>query len=226
MKKQWCIPPKANAGFVCRTEDVLDIYTRPYDPCYPVVCMDEKSKQLISETREPILGQPGQPTRYDYEYRREDVCNLFLFFEPLRAWRHVEVTDRRTKIDWAYAMKQLADIHFPDAERIVVVMDNLNTHSASSFYEAFEPAEAKRLAHRFEFHFTPKHGSWLNMAEIELSVIGRQCLSGRVPNITSLRSRLAAFENDRNNKSGKVDWRFTTEDARIKLKRLYPSIQH
>jgi hypothetical protein len=207
-------------------EDVLDVYIRPYNPYYPQVCMDETNRQLIKETRIPLPMELGQEQRYDYEYERNGVCNLFMFYAPLEeGWRHVKVTDRRTKQDWAYAMRELSDVRFPDAIKIVVVMDNLNTHTPGSFYEVFEPAEAKRLVDRFEFHYTPKHGSWLNMAEIELSALTQQCLDRRIPDQETLAREVAAWETERNTKKAKIDWRFTTDDARIKLKRLYPSIE-
>ena len=203
-------------------EDVLDVYARPYDATRPMVCMDETNKQLLEEVREPLPMKPGQPARSDNEYRREGVANLFMFFEPLAGWRRVNVTDRRTRHDWAEAMRELADVHYPHAEKIVVVLDNLNTHDAASFYEAFSAPEAHRLAHRFEFHYTPKHGSWLNMAEIELSVLGRQCLDRRIPDKQALSAEVSAWEAKRNHDAVKVDWQFTTDDARIKLKHLYP----
>lgn len=206
-------------------EDVLEVYKHPYDPAYPQVCMDEVSKQLVSETRQPLPMQPGQPQRYDYEYRREGVCNLFIFFEPLRGWRHLKVTQRRTRQDWAWAMRDLVDVYYPDAKRIIVVLDNLNTHNGASLYETFEPAEARRILERLELHYTPKHGSWLNMAEIELSVFARQCLNRRIPDQDTLQREVAALETERNRVASTVDWRFTTADARIKLKRLYPVIQ-
>lgn len=205
-------------------EDVLDVYTRPHDPKHPVVCMDETSKQLVGETRRPVPMKPGQPGRHDYEYQRNGVCNLFMFFEPLGGWRTVKVTDRRTKVDWAWAMRELVDIHFADAEVVTVVQDNLNTHSPSSFYEAFAPPEARRILDRLELHFTPKHGSWLNMAEIELSALARQCLSRRIPDKSQLYQEIQEWERTRNALGTKADWRFTTDDARIKLRRLYPSI--
>jgi len=205
-------------------EDVLDVYTQPYDPLRPQVCMDETSKQLLSDVYEALPAQAGQPQRVDYEYQREGVADLFMFFEPLAGKRLVQVTDQRTRKDWAHAMKTLADEIYPQAEKIVIVMDNLNTHSPTSFYEAFEPQEARRLANRFEFHYTPKHGSWLNMAEIELGVLIRQCLSRRIADKTTLEREVLAWQNDRNAKVVKVDWRFTTADARIKLKHLYPVI--
>jgi hypothetical protein len=187
--------------------------------------MDETSKQHIEETRIPIPMRPGQNKCYDYEYKRNGVSNVFMFFAPIPGWRHVKVTDRRTKIDWAEAMRELADKYFPDAEKITVVMDNLNTHSPSSFYEAFEPKEAKRILNKFEFHYTPKHGSWLNMAEIELSILNKQCLDRRIPNQTKLKQEIQVWETARNLMDKTIDWRFTTEDARIKLKRLYPAYE-
>lgn len=186
--------------------------------------MDETSKQLLSDLHEPIPLQPGQAQRVDYEYKREGVADLFMFFEPLAGKRYVRVTDQRTRKDWAYAMKELADVIYPEAEKIVIVMDNLNTHSPASFYETFEAEEARRLTNRFEFHYTPKHGSWLNMAEIELGVLIRQCLSRRIADKETLAAQVNAWQNDRNAKVVKVDWRFTTADARIKLKYLYPVI--
>lgn len=216
---------EASAEFVSHMEDVLDVYQRPYDPKRPQVCMDETNKQLLADVRPQLAAKPGQPARYDYEYAREGVGNLFMFVEPLAGKRHVEVTDRRTKTDWALAMRRLSDVYYPEAEVIVVVLDNLNTHSPASFYEAFEPPEAHRLAKRFEFHHTPKHGSWLNMAEIELSALGRQCLAQRIPNMNYLAKEVSSWENERNASVVKVQWRFTTADARIKLTHLYPRIQ-
>ena len=217
------IPPEADAKFVYHMEDVLGLYHEPYDAAHPTICFDETSKQLIAETRVPIPASPGHVARYDYEYERKGVRNLFMFFEPLRGWRHIEVTERRTKIDWAHCMKQLLDEFYPDAIRIRVVQDQLNTHSPAALYEAFEPQEARRLLDRLEFHYTPKHGSWLNMAEIEFSVLSRQCLDQRIPSETALRRECAAWEEDRNANKTKTNWRFTTQDARIKLERLYPS---
>jgi hypothetical protein len=206
-------------------EDVLEVYTRPYDPKRPQVCVDETSKQLLDDVREPLPLKPGHPQRYDTEYEREGVANLFMFVEPLAGKRKVKVTERRTKKDWAQAMRELADEEYPEAEVIVVVMDNLNTHSPASFYEAFEPEEARRLVQRFEFHYTPKHGSWLNMAEIELSALGRQCLNRRVADQATLTAEVKAWQDERNASVVKVHWRFTTADARIKLAHLYPRIQ-
>jgi hypothetical protein len=205
-------------------EDVLDVYTRPYDPGRPLICFDERPQQLIAETRRALPMRPGQVERYDYEYQRHGVCNLFMFFAPLEGWRHVKVTARRTKVDWAYCMQELVDVHFPDAEVIVLVEDQLNTHDPAALYEVFDPVEAKRILDRLEFHYTPKHGSWLNMAEIELSVLSRQCLDDYIPDRISLEQAIAPWETERNANQNKVDWRFTTTDARIKLKRLYPSI--
>ena len=206
-------------------QDVLDVYTRPYDEEHPLICMDETSKQQIMEERKPIAAQPGRAYRYDGEYKRNGVSNLFMFFAPLKGWRHVKVTDHRTKVDWAQVVRELVDEHFPNAKKTTLVMDNLNTHNPSSLYEAFCPDEAKRILNRLEIHYTPKHGSWLNMAEIELSVLGRQCLSRRIPDQQTLKCEVAAWKTARNKKDATVDWRFTTEDARIKLKRLYPSFE-
>lgn len=206
-------------------EDVLDVYKRPYNPKRPMVCLDETSKQLIGETRIPVTASPGQPARYDYEYKRNGVANLFMIFETLIGKRRVKVTERRTKIDWAYCVREMVDQIYPDAEQIVLVMDNLNTHNKSSLYEAFEPAEAKRIADKLEIHYTPKHGSWLDMAEIELGILSRQCLSRRIENMEQLEKEALAWGKNRNAKKEKVDWQFTTADARIKLKKLYPSIE-
>ena len=204
-------------------EDVLTVYHRPYDPRFPQVCMDETSKQLVGETRTPLPAAPGQPARIDYEYERHGVRNLFLFVEPLRGWRHVRVTERRTKQDWASAIQELVDVHYPAAERIILVLDNLNTHVGSALYEAFSPAEARRLLDRLELHYTPPHGSWLNMAEIELSVLARQCLDRRIPDEPLLVEEVADWVTDRNAQQTPITWRFTAADARIKLHRLYPS---
>ena len=206
-------------------EDVLEVYKRPYEPKRPQLCMDETSKQLLADTRDPLPIQPGSLERFDCEYKREGVANLFMLFEPLMGKRHVKVTERRTRKDWAVAMRELSDVFYPDADCIVIVMDNLNTHLPASFYEAFEPDEARRLINRFEFHYTPKHGSWLNMAEIELSVLSRQCLDRRMPDPDFLKNETKAWEDERNDQVVKVQWRFTTADARIKLKHLYPQIQ-
>jgi hypothetical protein len=206
-------------------EDVLGVYTRPYDPRRPQVCLDETSRQLLGEVTPPVPVAPGRPARADYEYERNGTCNLFLVCEPLAGWRHVMVSDRRTRIDWAHCIKDLVDVHYPDAERIVLVQDNLNTHTPASLYEAFGPAEAKRLADRLELHATPKHGSWLNMAEIELSVLAEQCLDRRLANRAALEREVTAWQTARNAAGRRVDWRFTTDDARIKLKHLYPTTE-
>jgi hypothetical protein len=206
-------------------EDVLEVYTRPYDPRYPQVCMDEVSKQLLRDTRQSLPMEPGRAQRQDYEYEQGGVVNLFMFCEPLQGRRWVDVTERRTKCDWAHQIKELVDERYPEAERIVLVMDNLNTHTPASLYEAFDPTEAKRLANKLEIHYTPKHGSWLNMAEIELSVLSRQCLDRRVPNFEALEAEVAGWQERRDEMGTKIDWRFSAEDARIKLKRLYPSLQ-
>jgi transposase len=222
-KKQWCIPPEANAEFVCAMEEILDVYKRPYEPSHPLVCMDEVNTQLLADVRLPLPVEPGQPERQDYEYEREGVCNIFVAYEPLAGKRLAQVRVQRTKRDWAEFMREVLDEHYPTAEKVVLVMDNLNTHSPASFYEVFPPAEAHRLARKLEIHYTPKHGSWLNMAEIELSVLSRQCLSRRLGSFEEARRQVEAWQHHRNHDLAKVNWRFTTEDARIKLKRLYPS---
>ena len=216
------IPAQANAEYVCCMEDILQLYHQPYDPLYPMVCFDESSKQLITEKRQPLPMKSGQVFRYDYEYERQGVANLFMCFEPLQSWRHVEVTDRHTKVDFAHSMKMLVE-RYPNARQIQVVMDNLNTHKPSSLYEAFPPEEARRLLDRLVFHYTPKHGSWLNMAEIELGVLSRQCLDRRIPDKETLINEAAAWEVTRNESKATVNWQFTTDDARIKLRKLYPS---
>ncbi len=221
----WCIPPECDAEFVCAMENVLAVYKRPYDPKHPTVCFDEKSKQLIGQTVIPIPAKPGQPERHDYEYVRNGTANLFMLVEPLRGWRHVNVTSRRTKLDFAQQMKELVDVHYPKAKRITVVMDNLNTHKMSCLYEAFTPEEARRIIENIEVVHTPKHGSWLNMAECELSVLEKQCLGERVADEPTLRQSVSIWNADRNNRSKKIDWQFKTTDARIKLRRLYPQIQ-
>jgi hypothetical protein len=206
-------------------EEVLEVYKRPYDPRRPQVCLDETSKQLVSEIRVPLPAEPGQVERYDYEYERQGVCSLFMCFEPLTGWRHVTVSTRRTKQDWAHVLRELVDVQFPDAEHIILVMDNLNTHDFSSLYETFEPQEARRLREKLEIHYTPKHGSWLNMAEIELAVLSGQCLDRRIGQEVELRQEVAAWEAERNDQQVRVNWRFTTQDARIKLKHLYPVLE-
>ena len=206
-------------------EDVLEVYTRPYDPRRPLVCLDEASKQLLRDTRASQPPAPGRPARVDSEYEREGVMNLFLCCEPLIGQRWVDVTARRTRRDWAQQIQQLVDVRYPDAECIVLVMDHLNVHTPGALYDVFAPAEAKRLADKLEIHYTPKHGSWLNIAEIEFSVLSRQCLDRRVPDVVTLVREVAAWQERRNAATCTVDWRFTTADARIKLKRLYPSLQ-
>ena len=218
------IPPDANAAFVAGMEDVLEVYQRPHDPARPVVCVDETSKQLIAETRVPIPAKPGHAPRHDYEYQRNGTANLFMIFAPLEGWRHVEVTDRHTARDYARILKMLSDQHFPGARKIVLMQDNLNTHKPASLYEAFPPAEARRLVERFEWHYTPKHGSWLDMAESELSVLSGQCLDRRIADKQTLIEEVGAWQNSRNKNHAKADWQFTTADARVKLKRLYPTI--
>lgn len=206
-------------------EDILEVYTRPYDPKRPVVCMDEKSYQLLEDKVEPLSAKPGKQKKEDYEYQRKGVVNLFMLFEPFAGWRHVEIRKHRTREDWAFVMKELS-MRYPDAEKIVVVLDNLNTHTPASFYKVFKPDEAFKLFQRFEFHYTPKHGSWLNMAEIELSVLARECLNQRIGDVSILARYVSLWERERNNNLVKVDWRFTTQNARIKLKRLYPVLKN
>jgi len=203
-------------------EDILEVYQRPYDPHRPLVCLDETSKQLTAETRVPIAAKPGRPGRHDYEYRRNGTANLFMMFAPLEGWRHVKVTDRHTAADYAQVLKELSDTHFPGSAKIVLVQDNLNTHKPASLYEVFPPAEARRLVERFEWHYTPKHGSWLDMAESELGVLSFQCLDRRIPDQQVLKQEVEAWVADRNSKHAKANWQFTTADARVKLKRLYP----
>lgn len=224
IKKQWCIPTAPDVEFVYHMEDILHVYTRPYDPARPQVCMDEINTQLLSDTRDPLPLQPGQPIREDYEYERHGVCNVFLACEPLTGKRYTMVAAQRTKQDWAQFMRQLADEHYPDTEKIVLVMDNLNTHTLAALYEVFPVAQARRLAQRFEVHYTPKHASWLNMAEIELSALDRQCLSQHLASLDMARRHIAAWTTRRNRASVTINWRFTAEDASIKLKHLYPSI--
>jgi hypothetical protein len=219
------IPPDANADFVCAMEDVLEVYQRPYDPKHPMVCVDEATKQLFKETRHVIPAAAGRPERHDYEYERNGTANLFMIFEPLGGRRRVKVTERRTKLDFAHVIREIVDEDYADTETIVLVMDNLNTHKPASLYEAFAPAEARRILDRLEIHYTPKHGSWLDMAEIELNVLTKQCLDRRIPDQPTLIEEVLAWETPRNESECKVDWHFTTDDARTKLKRLYPSIQ-
>jgi hypothetical protein len=201
----WCIPAEADGEFVYHMEDVLDVYQRPYDPLQPVVCMDECSKQLVGEVAQPLPLEPGQPPRYDYEYSRNGVNNLFMFAEPLAGRRFVKVTDQRTKRDWAHVVRELVDVHYPDAPRITLIMDNLNTHSLGSLYQAFDPAEAKRIADRLDVHHTPKHGSWLNMAELELGILARQCLDRRIPDAQSLKHAVALWQANRNHAKLVID---------------------
>jgi uncharacterized small protein (DUF1192 family) len=218
------IPPKANSAFVAAMEDVLAVYARPRDPDRPLVCLDESSKQLIAETRVPVPMKPGRPARYDYEYERNGTANLFMVFAPLEGRRHVKVTDRHTALDYAQVLKELSDHHFASAAKIVLIQDNLNIHCPASLYQAFPAAEARRLAERFEWHYTPKHGSWLDLAESELGVLSAQCLNRRIADKPTLIDEIAAWEADRNAKHAKANWHFTTADARIKLKHLYPSL--
>ena len=219
------IPPKQNAAFVAAMEDVLEVYKRPYDPKRPVVCMDEQPTQLLKETRKKVPAQPGQPERVDYEYERNGTAVNFMSTETLGGWRKVNIRGRKTAIDWAHEMKGLLDEDYPEAEQVVLVCDNLNTHKVASFYKAFDPQEARRLIERLDIHYTPKHGSWLNVAEIELSVFTQQCLDRRIPDIGTLREEANAWYRERNAGQKSVDWQFTTDKARITLKRLYPQIQ-
>jgi hypothetical protein len=205
-------------------EDVLEVYHRPHDPACPVVCVDETSKQLIVETRKPIPAKPGRPARYDYEYERNGTANLFMMFAPLDGWRNVKVSDRHTALDYAQVLKELSDLHFSGATKIILVQDNLSTHKPAALYEACPAEEARRLVERFEWHYTPKHGSWLDMAESELGVLTSQCLDRRIADKPTLTEEVAAWQDARNSKHTKADWQFTTADARIKLKRLYPSL--
>jgi hypothetical protein len=218
------IPPEQNGSFVANMEMVLDVYKRPFDPRFPVVCMDESPKQLIGETKTPIAASAGTPAKYDYEYKRNGVCNIFMACEPLAGKRMVKITERKTKKDWSYFVAEIAE-GYKSAEKITLVMDNLNTHNPGSLYETFPPNEAKRLRDKFEFVYTPKHGSWLNMAEIELNVLIGQCLNRRIDNIEEVKAETTAWQKFRNNRIAKVNWQFTMADARIKLSRLYPTIE-
>ncbi|WP_224747096.1 IS630 family transposase [Pelovirga terrestris] len=224
LSKYWKIPPQGSAAFVAAMEDILEVYHLPYDPDYPVVCMDESSKQLIGEVHTPIPCKPGQPKRMDDEYVRHGVAEIFMEVEPLAGRRHVAITERRTRKDWAQQIKQMLDERYPEAIQVRLVMDNLNTHNIASLYETFEPKEARRLAERLDIHYTPKHGSWLNMAEIELSVLKGQCLNRRIAEMVTMQAEVAAWESHRNSKTKKINWQFTTADARIKLTRLYPNL--
>jgi hypothetical protein len=218
------IPPEHNGSFVANMELVLDVYKRPYDPQHPVVCMDESPKQLIAETKTPIPLSPGRTVKYDYEYRRCGICNIFLACDPLAGKRMVSIRERKTKQDWACFLQEIAQ-QWDDAEKITLVMDNLKTHTPGALYETFPPDKAKRLWDKFEFVYTPKHGSWLNIAEIELNVLTGQCLKRRIDDIEIVVKEARAWQKSRNNKNAKVNWQFTTEDARIKLRRLYPTIE-
>jgi len=224
-KKQWCVGPTGDENYVYHMEDVLEVYTRPYDPQIPQVCLDEGSVQFVKEIREALPMQPGKPKREDYEYERDGFCSIFLACEPLAGKTFLQVSERRTKKDFAHFLRDLIDLQYPEAEKIVLVMDNLNTHTPASLYAVFPPEEAMRLWKKLEIHYTPKHGSWLNMAEIELSVLGRQALSGRVKNISDAKERVSRWQEKRNRQHAKIHWRFTSQDARIRLARLYPSIE-
>jgi DDE superfamily endonuclease len=220
----WIIPPLQNSQFVANMEQVLDVYKRQYDRAFPVICMDESPKQLIKETRISVPMKPGQLARQDFEYERCGVANIFLASEPLKGKRYVEVTERRTKADWAVFIKQIADEWYKEASKITLVMDNLATHKASALYEVYRPQEAKRIWDRFEFVYTPKHGSWLNMAEIELNVLMGQCLNRRIDNMKTMKQEVHAWKEHRNNKKAIINWQFTNKEARVRLKRLYPTI--
>ena len=221
----WVIPPEHSGEFVAHMEDVLDVYQMPYDPQVPMVCMDEQPVQLIKETRQPLPAAPGKPEKVDYEYERNGTANIFMFTEPLNGTRHVHITEHRTAVDWAHEIRDLLEVRYPEAARVRLVCDNLNTHGIGSLYEAFPPEQARRLASRLEIHHTPKHGSWLNIAEIELSVLTMQCLDRRIPDMETLTKETQQWEQRRNASQKGVDWQFSTLDARIKLKRLYPQIQ-
>ena len=223
MRKRWCIPT-VGAEFVWRMEDLLELYALPYNPKRPLVCFDEKMVQLVAETRRALPATPGRPERFDYEYKRNGTSNLFVYFQPWIGWRHVRVTGQRTKVDFAECMRYLVDELLPEAEVVVVVIDNLNTHTPAALYEAFPPAEAQRILKRLEFHYTPKHGSWLNMVEIEIGVLSNQCLDRYIPDSETLTTEIAAWEKTRNEHKATIDWQFTTAKARIKLQRLYPVI--
>jgi hypothetical protein len=219
------IPPGHDAEFVSRMEPVLDVYERPFDPARPVVGVDEASVQLVEEVRDPIPAAPGRPARVDYEYKRNGTANLFVVTQPLIGWREVVVTDRRTAVDFAGFLKHLADDIYAEAERITLVLDNLNTHTPAALYQAFDPAEAHRLAGRFEWVYTPEHGSWLNVAELEFAALRRQCLGRRIGSMEELRSEVEAWQGERNDRAVEIDWQFTTADARVKLRHLYPQFQ-
>ena len=222
MNSYWCIPKKDDPEFIAAMEDVLDVYERPYDPERPVVCMDEKPYQLLGEAREPLPMRPGDDQKTDSEYVRNGTCSIFTFVEPLGGRHHVSVRERRTATDWAEEIQYLVDVMYPQAEKIVLVMDNLNTHKPASLYKKYPASEAHRILRKLEIHYTPKHGSWLDIAEIELNVMTRQCLSRRIDNIEKLRSELSAWEAERNAAKSAINWQFRTGDARIKLASLYP----
>jgi hypothetical protein len=224
LSKYWKIPPDGNAAFVANMEDVLDLYHLPYDPLFPVVCMDESNKQLVGEVHAPLPMASGQIRTEDHEYVRNGVADIFIEVEPLGGRRHIEITERRTRQDWAGFIKGMLNERYPQATKVRLVMDNLNTHNTASLYEAFPPEEARRLAERLEIHYTPKHGSWLNVAEIELSVLSTQCLNRRISDMDTMRREVSAWEFDRNNRGHKTNWQFSTVDARIKLKHLYPTL--
>jgi DDE superfamily endonuclease len=224
LRKCWVIPPEQSGEFVAHMEDVLDLYHLPYNPTLPLVCMDEQPVQLVKETRRPLPAAPGKPEKVDYEYERNGTANIFMFTEPLNGTRHVHVTEHRTAVDWAHEIRDLLEVDYPTAERVRLVCDNLNTHGIGSLYEAFPPEQARELVTRLELHHTPKHGSWLNIAEIELSALTGQCLDRRIPDIETLHNETRAWEQRRNARHKGVDWQFTTQNARIKLKRLYPQI--
>lgn len=226
MKQQYVIPPQQSAEFVAHMEDVLEVYHRPYDPARPVICMDEQPVQLIKETRVPLPAAPGRPAAVDYEYERNGTANIFMFTEPLAGWRRASVRERKTAIDWAHEVRRLLEEDCATAEKVVLVCDNLNTHAVASLYEAFPPETARRLVERLEIHYTPKHGSWLNIAENELSVLTRQCLDRRLPDQETLRCETTAWHTNRNASGKGVDWQFTTHDARIRLRRLYPQTKN
>lgn len=225
MQQGWVIPPEQSADFVANMEDVLEVYRRPFDPAYPKVNMDEQPVQLVKETRQAIAARPGTPERIDYEYERNGTATNFIFTEPLAGWRKVNVRERKTAVDWAHEIRELLEVDYPLATKVILVCDNLNTHAPASLYKAFEPSVARRLLERMEIHYTPKHGSWLNIAEIELSVLTKQCLNRRIPDLETLRSETAQWARQRNAKQKSVDWQFNTDQARIKLKRLYPKIE-
>jgi DDE superfamily endonuclease len=225
LRQPWVIPPEQSGEFVARMEDVLDVYHRPFDERRPLVCVDEVPVQLVGEVRQPLPARPGSPARYDYEYRRNGTANLFMTFQPLTGWRHVEATDRRTAVDFAELLRWLVEDIHAEAEKVVLVTDNLNTHTPGCLYEAFGPERARAIARKLEWHYTPKHGSWLNVAEVELAALSKQCLGRRIGTKAELARRVGAWEEERNGRFVEAKWRFTTADARIKLHRLYPSIQ-